>query len=63
MKTLTVKELAEQLAWLVDNGHGDNPVLYMDRKSAVYPFDTGLHDIWKPIVVRGVETEQTVILG
>lgn len=63
MKTLTVKELAEQLATMVELGHGDNPILYMDRKSAVYPFDTGVHDVWKPIIVRGVETEETVILG
>lgn len=58
MNTITVKALAEQLARLVELGHGEDEVLYLDADSMAYTIESGVHDVW-----HTKDGKTTVVLG
>jgi hypothetical protein len=60
MKTLTINELAKQLATMIEMGYGKDPVVYMDEDSMIHFFDTGVHDIWER---QRPDDSRIVILG
>lgn len=58
MNTITVKALAEQLARLVELGHGEDEVVYLDADSMTHSIESGVHDVW-----HIKDGKSTVVLG
>lgn len=58
MNTITVKALAEQLARLVELGHGEDEVLCLDADSMAHAIESGVCDVW-----HTKDGKTTVVLG